>query len=75
MIQNFNSKQMYKRMQNKATVSDNEKIDNLDEISVVAIGLTPEDGDIDDVDVASVPEWDQMLNILAKMDGMTEETI
>lgn len=76
MIENFNSKQMYGKRQNKAViaaVSNNEEMDNVDKVLGIASGLTAEDEDIDDENIASVPEWNQMLDLLAERDGMTEE--
>ncbi|CAL1672696.1 unnamed protein product [Lasius platythorax] len=68
---------MYRKRQNKAVAAaasnNEEEIDNLDEVPGIPIGLTPEDGDIDDEDVAPVPEWDQMLDLLAELNGITKE--
>ncbi|XP_071573822.1 uncharacterized protein [Temnothorax nylanderi] len=78
MIENFNSKQMYIRRQNEAVVAasnNEEEVDgNLNEVPTIAIGLTSEDGDIDGVDIAPVPEWNQMLNLLAELNDMTDMT-
>lgn len=74
MIENFNSKQMYRKRQNETVAAAFENEENLDEVPVIAIGLTPEDENIDaeDIDVASIPEWDQMLNLLTEVDDMID---
>ncbi|XP_071573823.1 uncharacterized protein [Temnothorax nylanderi] len=70
--------QMYIRRQNEAVVAasnNEEEVDgNLNEVPTIAIGLTSEDGDIDGVDIAPVPEWNQMLNLLAELNDMTDMT-